>query len=176
MSKSRSSHSHSSEDEKKDDGNRSVRPKGIGYKTPAFGDSPYLPSPAVACDINKTVATPMYSDHDVEVPASGRSGGGMYMEVTSGSYSSNHISNFPKQQSTNNANLRAAGGSGSHRPEQPAAHSPHAATPETVAPGVPGTSIPAPTILNLRRRYNTTSTIHAAHTITNPNTEQILFW
>jgi len=32
------------------------------------------------------------------------------------------------------------------------------------------------TVLNLRRRYNTTSTVHAAHTITNPHCEQILFW
>ena len=174
MSKGKNNYIHSTEEEK-DDANRSVRAKGIGYKTPAFGDSPHLPSPTIMCDINKTIASPMYSDHDVEVPSAGRRDGGVYMEVVSGSFSSNHISNFPPNQNKVRPNKLSPIPIQTNN-QQAVVEVPAV---EQVVNGVvtPVTNtIPVTTVQNLRRRYNTTSTIHAAHTITNPNTEQILFW
>jgi hypothetical protein len=50
---------------------------------------------------------------------------------------------------------------------------------DTVAPfsgATEGNMIAESTVQNIRRRYNTTSTVHAAYTITSPDCEQILFW
>lgn len=151
------------------DSKRNVKSKGREYKTPHYTDADIeqrIPELENGCYFEYKSGESLSSESGAASPLgsngrNGRGGGGRGDIITSRSaaaMTNNHGSNHaPTHHQTAYATT--------------AINSTIAITTEDNT-----NMIAANTVKNIRRRYNTTSTVHAANTITSPHCEQILFW